>query len=114
MSLYKPKDTSVYHYNFRPGGHRFWGSTKTVNRREAEAVERQAKEDAKRYVQQQAAVLSSLTLNDVCNRYWQEVGQHHAAARNMTFPLLALLTRHFGKTRLLTDIRDDDVAKLVA
>jgi hypothetical protein len=55
-----------------------------------------------------------LSLNDVCNRSWQEVGQHHTAARNMTFPLLALLTRHFGKTRLLTDIRDDDVAKLVA
>jgi hypothetical protein len=43
MSLYKPKDTSVYHYDFRHGGHRFCGSTKTVNRRQAEPVERQAK-----------------------------------------------------------------------
>jgi integrase len=113
MSLYKPGKSQIYQYDFWHRGHRFCRSTKTANRRTAEAVERQAKEDAKRHVHQQAAVTTSLALNDVCNRYWQEVGQHHAA-RHMTFHLLGLLTRHFGKTRLLTDIRDNDVAKLVA
>jgi hypothetical protein len=86
MSIYKLKDTALYHYDFQYRGHRFCGSTQTANRRDAEAAERQAKEDAKRYIEQQAAVTTSLALSDVCNRYWQQVGQHHAASRNMTFP----------------------------
>jgi integrase len=113
MSIYKPNGSTFYHYDFQYRGHRFCGSTKTANRREAEAVEQEARESAKRYVRQQAAVTSSLALNDVCNRYWQEVGQFHVGKDN-TFRLLALLVRHFGKTQLLTDIHDNDIAKLVA
>jgi integrase len=112
MSLYKPGKSQIYQYDFWHRGHRFCRSTKTANRREAEAIEQQAREDAKRHVQQQAAVTSSLALNDVCNRYWQEVGQLHVG-KDATFRLLGVLVQHFGKTKLLTDIRDNDVAKLV-
>jgi integrase len=113
MSVHKPKGSPFYHYDFWHRGHRFCGSTKTASKREAEQIEKQAREDAKRHVKQQAAVATSLALNDVCNRYWQEVGQFHSGSDN-TFRLLGLLTGHFGKAKLLTNIRDNDVARLVA
>lgn len=102
-----------YHYDFWHRGNRFCGSTETTNRREAEAIEKQVREDAKRKVLQQAAVTSSLALNDVCNRYWREVGQFHVGKDN-TFRMLAVLVEHFGNAKLLTEITDDDVIKLVA
>ncbi|MCC0033795.1 MAG: site-specific integrase [Hoeflea sp.] len=47
------------------------------------------------------------------SRYWLETGQHHANADN-TLTDLAWLERHFGKTRLLTSITNQDVAAMVA
>ncbi len=113
MSIYKPAGSPFYQYDFQYRGHRFCGSTKTANKREAEQIERQAREDAKKQVKQETDAAASLALNDVCNRYWSEVGQFHAGSDN-TFRLLALLVQHFGKTKLLTEIAGDDVAKLVA
>jgi integrase len=55
----------------------------------------------------------SLQIDHVADRYWQQVGQHHAGAHN-TSRDLARLVEYFGKSKLLTDITDADVAKLVA
>ena len=52
-------------------------------------------------------------LDDVAGRYWLEKGQHYAAHRNI-WKRLALLVEFFGKDKLISDIADDDVAKLVA
>src|SRR5262249_1649816 len=93
--------------------HRFHGSTKQTTRREAEAVERQEREKAKALVKQLAAAKSSLRLDDVAERYWQEAGQHHAGADH-TEHRPALLIQIFGKDKWLTDIHDADVATLVA
>ncbi len=59
------------------------------------------------------AAETSLQLDDIADRYWDEVGQHHAGSDN-TDRDLARLVEYFGKTKLLTEITDDDVAKLVA
>jgi len=64
-------------------------------------------------VRQLTAAKTSLRLDDVADRYWQEVGQHHAGADN-TEHQLALLIKFFGKDKLLTEITGDDVARLVA
>jgi len=64
-------------------------------------------------VAQLAAAKTSLKLDDVAERYWQEVGQHHAGADN-TEHELALLIEFFGKDKLIPDIDDDGVARLVA
>lgn len=64
-------------------------------------------------VKQAKATATSLRLDDVAGRYWQEVGQHHAGARN-TERQLGYLIEFFGRNKLITDITDDDVAKLVA
>jgi integrase len=49
----------------------------------------------------------------VADRYWLEVGQHHAGADN-TERQIGYLIEHFGQDKLVTEITGDDVAKLVA
>lgn len=114
MSVYQPKGSPFYHYDFQWRGHRFHGSTKATSRREAERVERAERERAKQHVAETtAAGKLRLDLDYVIGRYWTEVGQHHAGASN-TWRDLCRLQDHLGSTKLLSDITDDDVAKLVA
>ena len=116
MPVYRPKGKSPYwHFDFRHEGHRFHGSTKTANRREAEAIERQERDKAKREVAASKAARTSLRLDDVAGRYWQEVGQHHAGeGASNTWRQLGRLIAFFGPDKLLTEITDGEVAELVA
>jgi integrase len=113
VSLYRKPRSPYWHFDFQWRGHRFHGSTKCTVRREAEKVEAAEREKAKALVAQLAAAKTSLRLDDIADRYWLEVGQHHAGADG-TEHRLTLLIEFFGKDRLLTDIAGDDVAKLVA
>jgi integrase len=113
MPVVKDSRSPFFRYDFQIGGHRFFGSTKCKNRREAEAVERVEREKAKRHLAQVRAATGSLRLDDIAGRYWQEIGQHHAGARN-TERQIGYLIQFFTKDRLLTDITGDDVARLVA
>jgi integrase len=113
VSLYRKPRSPYWHFDFQVRGHRFHGSTKTANKREAEKLEAAERERAKQYVAQLRAARASLKLDDVAGRYWQEVGQHHAGARDTWRELTRLIAR-FGKDTLLTDITDNDVAALVA
>src|SRR6516162_14327 len=113
MSVYKSAKSPYWQYDFEVGGHRFFGSTKRTNRREAEAVERIERDKAEQHVKQAKAAATSLKLDDIAGRYWQEIGQHHAGARN-TERQIGYLIEFFGKDKLVTDITDDDVTKLVA
>src|SRR5262249_38459133 len=70
------------------------------------------REKAKRLVAQLAAAKTSLRLDDVAERYWQEGGQHHAGADG-TEHQLALLVQFFGKDKLLTGVTGDDVARFL-
>ena len=113
MSVYKPKGSPFYHYDFWWRGDRFHGSTRRTNRREAEAVERAERDRARRRTARSQATSTSLKIDDVAGRYWIEVGQHHAGQKN-TWRDLERLIDYFGATKLLTEIGDDDVACLVA
>ena len=115
MSVYKNRDgrSPYFHYDFQVRGHRFHGSTKCTARREAEKVEAAEREKAGRLVAQLAAAKTSLRLDDVAERWWQEVGQYHAGADG-TEHRLALLIEFFGKDKLLPEITGDDVARFVA
>jgi len=111
MSVYKPKGSPFYHYDFQWRGTRFHSSTKRTDRREAQAVEKAERERLKHTT---APVTSAgMTLDDAAGRYWHEAGQHHANAEN-TERDLARLIEYFGAAKLLTAITGDDVAKLVA
>src|SRR5262249_5515558 len=115
VSVYKNRDgrSPYFHYDFQVRGHRFHGSTKCTTRREAEKVEAAKREEAKRLVAQLAAAKTSLRLDDLADRYLNQVRQHHAGAHN-THHHLALLIKCFGEDKLATDITDDDVTLLVA
>jgi hypothetical protein len=112
MSVYKPKNSPYYQYDFEYRGHRFHGSTKRTSRREAEAVERAERERAKQRIAATQAATTSLLLDHVIDRYWVEVGQHHAS--DHTWRDLSRLLDYFGPTALLSEIHDDEVARLVA
>jgi hypothetical protein len=113
MSVYKDPRSPYFPFDFQMRGYRFRGSTKKTTRREAEKVEAAEREKARALVAQLVAAKTSLRLDDVAGRYWNEVGQHHAGADNTEHDL-ALLIEFFGKDKLLPDITSDDVAKLVA
>src|SRR5262245_48175706 len=113
MSIRRDPRSPFWQYNFQINGCRFFGSTKKTNKREAEVAERQERERARELVAQAEAARTSLRLDDVAGRYWQEVGQHHAGSIG-TEHRLELLIEFFGKDKLLTEITSDDVAKLVA
>jgi integrase len=113
MSVYRHKDSPFYHFDFRFKGDRFHGSTGCSSRREAEAFERAERDRARQTAKLTAAASASTKLDDVAGRYWHEVGQHHVGA-DTTWRDIERLIGYFGATKLLTEIRDDDVAKLVA
>jgi hypothetical protein len=113
MSVTKDKRSPFWRYDFQVRGHRFFGSTKATTRREAEAVERTEREKAKQLVAQSQAARTSLRLDDVAGRYWNEIGQHTTGAAD-THRALGYLINHFGKDNLLTEINGDGVARLVA
>jgi integrase len=113
VSITRDVRSPFYRFDFWVAGTRFYGSTKCGTRREAEAVERNERQKAKQHVAQARAARTSLRLDDVAGRYWQEVGQHHAGAGN-TERQINYLIEHFGKDKMMTEITDDDVVKLVA
>ena len=113
MSVYKHPGSPFYLYDFQWRGRRFHGSTKCTSRREAEQVEKAERERATQEATRAKVSSASLQFDDVAGRYWQEVGKHHAGSSN-TWRDISRLVDYFGATRLLTEITDDDVAKLVA
>ncbi len=113
MSIYKHPDSPFWHFDFQWRGHRFHGSTKKTVKREAEAVEREERERAKKLVAQQQVARTSLSLDDVAGRYWHEIGQFHAGARN-TERQLDYLLEALGKDTAIIDVTTDDVARLIA
>jgi integrase len=113
MSIYKDPKSPFLQYSFQIRGRRFYGSTKCTNRRDAEQVEKAEKEIAKRRMAEQQGASTSLLLDHVIDRYWQEIAQHQVSANN-TWTHLERIIDFFGKDKLLTEITDDDVARFVA
>lgn len=113
MSVYKPKNSPYYQFDFQLGGQRFHGTTGRTSRREAESVERQEKEKAKEAAKAAKSTTGGpLTIDAAADRYWLEVGSLHANA-STTFTDLGRLVDYFGTTTLLIEIGDAEVAKLV-
>src|SRR5437867_9051113 len=98
MSVWKPKNSPHYHFDFIWRGHRIHRSTKCTSRREAEQIEREEKERLKKRIVEQRAASVSLVLDHVVDRYWNEVGKHHAGADD-AFRDLGRLVDFFGKDK---------------
>jgi len=113
MSVYRPKGSPFYHYDFQMRGRRFHGSTGRKSRRDAEAVEQGERERAKELMKIATGGVAALSMNAAAGRYWQEVGRHHAD-HDGTWRNLERLVGYFGKDKLLKEIGDADVTVLVA
>jgi integrase len=113
MSVWKPKGSPFWHFDFWYSRERFHGSTGTANKREAQAVERQERDKAKLAAIEGRKAAVSVKLDHVAERYWQEIGRHHVGSAT-TERDIARIIGYFGRDKLLTEIADDDVTKLVA
>jgi integrase len=120
MSIFKDLDKNdqpkspFYRYDFQVGGHRFFGSTKATNKKDAEAVERSLKVKAKADIEAKKWTGNGpLTLDMAAGQYWLEIGQHHRD-RKGTWHAMELLIKHFGLNKRLDEITDADVCGAVS
>src|SRR4051812_44234664 len=114
MSVYKPgKKSPYYHFDFQVGGHRFHGSTGSTSKREADKFESLEREKAKAQVKAMNRSRTSLLIDDVAARLYDEQGQYDADS-SATETNLARLVDYFGKGMPLTDIDHAKASKLVA
>lgn len=113
MSIYKKPNSPFYHFDFQHKGHRVHGSTGCTTRREAEAFEAVERDKAKTLVKAMVRSRTSLLIDDVAARFWDQKGQHDAEP-DATSKNLARLIEYFGKQKPLTDIDQIEARKMVA
>lgn len=111
MSVFRAKNSPYYQYEFHVKGCRFRGTTRTTNRRAAEAIEARLKTEAAGDIVKRRA---PMTLDVAAGRYAEEVSQHQPSARNVDhqFDLLlpGLDPKGHGKELLLSEIDGDKLA----
>lgn len=107
MSVYKPKNSSVFVYDFQRGGNRFHGSTGCKTRRAAERVEEQKRATAA--LDTGSRKRPPITLDDAAGLYeirLRETGRWSATADYMIAGLIEAL----GGNRYLSDISQQDLS----
>jgi hypothetical protein len=93
MSIHKRKGSPFYWYEFECAGQRVRGSTRVTNKREARAIELKALEQAKQAASIRGVVTGdvvSLRIEDAALRYFEEVKDKLAGARDVKRDLLRL------------------------
>jgi integrase len=113
MSIWKPKNSTIYRYDFWLGGHRFHGPTDCTTRKEAKAVEAIERDKARALVKAMKRSRASLLIDDVAARLWNDSAQYDADA-DATSTNIARIVDYFGKTKPLTDIDHNEAKKMVA
>lgn len=113
MSIWKPKNSAFYRFDFWLGGHRFHGPTECTTRKEAEKVEAVEREKARSLVKAMKRSRASLLIDDVAARLWTDRAQYDADP-DATSTNLARLVSYFGKATPLTDIDHGKAKQLVA
>jgi integrase len=113
MSVYRDKRSPYYQFDFQHNGHRFHGSTKCTTRKDAERFESAELEKAKALVKAMKRSKTSLLIDDVADRLWNDRAQHDADPK-ATEANLARLIEYFGRAKSLTDIDHNEAKKMVA
>lgn len=114
MSVYKNKASPYYRFDFQIDGHRFHGTTKARNKRDAETVERRLKDEARRNVEvARKTGEGPLTIDMAIGRYWTEKGQFLSRKQGY-YNILERLIVYFGKDTRLDEIDDGAIINLVA
>lgn len=108
MSVYKPKKSPYFQYDFVWKGARFHGSTGLKSKREALAYESQVRSDA---------ILGTvkklpITIDEACGLY-QDHAETLPSWKNIEY-MLAALIEGFGPAKLLSDISQFDLQRYFA
>lgn len=111
MSLYRPKKSPYWHYDFQVKGVRFHGSTGTADKAAAKLVE--ATERTKAAEGRTPAKRKMPTLNEAFDRYYQEHAQHTKTADDADY-MLANLLDGLGADTLLSEVGNADLTTYIA
>lgn len=118
MSVYKPKGSPFFHYDFQRANRRFHGSTGCTTRREAEAFERLEAKKAAALPKNNANEHAPIT--HAWARFWEEKGKHDAKS-DTTFARMEALQdglskalRDRNRSTAITEIDADVIAAYVA
>lgn len=98
MSVYRPKGSRFYHYDFIVEGRRFYGSTGQTGKTDAKRVEA-----AKRRELANGTKKVELTLDEACGTYFVHVAERQPFARTTRSQIKNLLAG-IGRTVLLSGI----------
>ncbi|KQM37988.1 site-specific integrase [Sphingomonas sp. Leaf10] len=108
MTVYKPKNSRLYHYDFVFKGNRYHGSTGCAAKRDADRYER----DKRTEVALGTKVKPSITWDDACGLYWQHRAKFSADSKTTEGQITRL--REIGPNRLLADLTFVDFNRYVA
>ena len=111
MSIWKPRGSPYFQYEFQWKGARFRGRTGTTSREEAKAIEAVTRSavikkeffDAK----------DDMTIDAAFGRYFTEVAEHQRSSETTLYQL-ANIRRLLGCDTLLSEVTDDVVSSFVA
>lgn len=109
MTVYKPKASPYYHFDYQYRGVRYHGSTNCKSKRDAERFER----DHRTEVATGKKGKPSVTLDEGIGIYWDAKGKFDRNAKVTEYQLGNVL-RLIGPKTLLQDIGDIEVARMVA
>lgn len=109
MTVYLPKNSRFWAYDFQYKRRRYHGSTGVETRRKAEEVERR--------IRQQAALGTlddgdGMTFDQAAGRWWAEVGQHRASAYQLEHRL-AIAVRLIGPNTPISEITTRVIARAI-
>lgn len=109
MSVYKPRNSRIWHFDFVIAGKRYTGSTGVLNRRAAESVERTKRNEVARG---EFGSVAQMTFDLAAGRYWEEKGQHRGDAGDVE-RRIAVLVDLIGPSTKLCDIHQAKVAEVI-
>lgn len=109
MSVYKPAKSKSFQFDYVWKGHRYHGSTGCTSRRDAERYEA----DHKRKVALGEKAKDTLTVEQACDLWFENVGKHLAAHPTYLYQL-GYLTAGLGARTMLHDLTLREIDGYVA
>lgn len=114
MSVYRPKNSSIYLFDFQRGGVRFHGSTGATEEREAKRIERAEIKKAEAHTDSaRKKKRAPMAVGTAAARYYTEVGQHAAKPREL-LKNLDRIVEWIGNDTPIAEVTDEVVSRLVA
>lgn len=110
MSLYQPKGSPFWHYDFQIKGSRFHGSTETANFEEAKAVQANAR--VKAIADLKSPHQRDMSLNEAFGKFWEEHAKHKKSSEDI-WRMLEVLKDGIGKDKMLSRISNRDIADFI-